>query len=85
MPSDSVPGAQEYHLYFVPQKTKICSQILEESGFLGDIVVGELPLLFLPLEQDLLSLEIESSFQDLYLVQLLHILVANERTETSRV
>jgi vacuolar protein sorting-associated protein 33A len=35
---------------------------------LGDIILGELPLLFLPLEQDLLSLELENSFKELYFV-----------------
>jgi hypothetical protein len=35
---------------------------------LGDIVLGELPLLFVPLEQDLLSLELDNAFQELYFV-----------------
>lgn len=30
--------------------------------------MGELPLLFIPLEQDLLSLELDSAFQELYFV-----------------
>jgi hypothetical protein len=35
---------------------------------LGDVLLGELPMLFLPLEQDLLSLELETAFQELYFV-----------------
>jgi vacuolar protein sorting-associated protein 33A len=42
--------------------------VFEEGGVLGDIILGELPLLFLPLEQDLLSLELESAFKELYFV-----------------
>ena len=34
---------------------------------LGDTSIAELPLYFFPLEKDLLSLELEDSFQDLYL------------------
>lgn len=42
-------------------------RILEEAGVLGDVSISELPLYFVPLEQDLLSLELDDSFGDLYL------------------
>ena len=42
-------------------------QILEQAGVLGDTSIAEFPLYFLPLEKDLLSLELEDSFADLYL------------------
>lgn len=42
--------------------------ILEEAGVLGDISVEEFPLYFIPLEHDVLSLALEGSFGDLYLV-----------------
>ena len=61
-------ASKEYHVYLVPRKTTTCVNILEEGGVLGDIVLGELPMLFLPLEQDLLSLELEQSFEELYFV-----------------
>jgi hypothetical protein len=35
---------------------------------LGDVVLTDLALLFLPLEKDLLSLELDSSFKELYFV-----------------
>ena len=47
----------------------MCNKILEDAGVLGDISVEELPLYFVPLEQDILSLELEDSFGDLYLVR----------------
>ena len=42
--------------------------MLEEAGVLGDVVVQEYPLRFIPLEEDVLSLCLEDSFSDLYLV-----------------
>lgn len=53
--------------FFVPRRTLVCEKILEEEGVVGDITIGEYPLYFVPLEADLLSLELEHSFQELYL------------------
>ena len=52
----------------MPRRTLVSNLILEEAGVLGDISVEELPLYFTPLEQDVLSLGLEESFADLYLV-----------------
>ena len=54
--------------FFVPRRTLVCEKILEDEGVVGDVTIGEYPLYFIPLEPDLLSLELESSFQELYLV-----------------
>ena len=35
---------------------------------MGEITIREFPLYFIPLEHDLLSLELESTFEELYLV-----------------
>ena len=40
---------------------------MEEAGVLGDTNIFELPLYFVPLDKDLLSLELNQSFSDLYL------------------
>lgn len=42
--------------------------VLEEAGITGDVNIAEFPLRFMPLEQDILSLELDDSFSDLYLV-----------------
>lgn len=42
--------------------------ILEEAGVLGDVSLEALPLHFIPLEEDVLSLALDDSFGDLYLV-----------------
>lgn len=36
---------------------------------IGDITLGEYPLYFMPLEPDLLSMELDSTFKELYLVR----------------
>lgn len=46
----------------------MCNKILEEAGVLGDVSVEALPLHFIPLEEDVLSLALDDSFSDLYLV-----------------
>ncbi|PHH86656.1 hypothetical protein CDD83_9928 [Cordyceps sp. RAO-2017] len=45
----------------------VTDQLLEEAGVLGDVSISELPLFFFPLEKDVLSLELDDSFRDLYL------------------
>ena len=67
--TDGTLGPREYHVYFIPRQSAPCVKILEDGGVLGDIVLGDLPLLFIPLEPDLLSLELENSFQELYFVR----------------
>src|SRR5262249_12145863 len=55
------------HIFWVPRRTLLSDQLLEEAGVLGDVNVSELPLSFFPLEEDVLSLELNESFHDLYL------------------
>jgi hypothetical protein len=52
----------------VPRRTLVSDRILEENGVLGEVTIGECPLFLIPLEPDLLSLELEDAFSDLYLV-----------------
>lgn len=47
----------------------LTDKVLEEAGVLGDTNVAELPLFFFPLEKDVLSLELDNSFGDLYLAK----------------
>jgi hypothetical protein len=46
----------------------VSNAVLEEAGIIGDVNIAEFPLHFMPLEQDVLSLELGDSFSDLYLV-----------------
>ncbi|KNC96078.1 hypothetical protein, variant [Spizellomyces punctatus DAOM BR117] len=56
-----------YSIFFVPRRSLICERVLEEEGVFGDVIVGEYHLDLLPLEDDLLSLELDSAFRELYL------------------
>ncbi|KAI1142895.1 vacuolar protein sorting 33A-like protein [Hypoxylon sp. FL0543] len=57
----------EFHIFWVPRRTLVSDKLLEEAGVLGDVNIAELPLYFFPLERDVLSLELDNSFQDLFL------------------
>ncbi|KAB8303362.1 hypothetical protein EYC80_004794 [Monilinia laxa] len=57
----------EFSIFWVPRRTLVSEKILEEAGVLGDTSIAEFPFYFLPLEKDLLSLELDESFEDLYL------------------
>jgi vacuolar protein sorting-associated protein 33A len=59
----------EFSVFTVPRRTLVCGKIFEDAGVLGDVSVEEFPLYFLPLDEDLLSLELEDSFGDLHLVR----------------
>jgi hypothetical protein len=59
----------EFSILVIPRPTLVANKILEDAGVLGDVSVEELPLYFLPLAQDLLSLELANSFGELYLVR----------------
>jgi len=59
----------EISIFWVPRRTLVSNKILEDEGVLGDVNVAEVPLYFLPLENDTLSLELGDAFRDLYLVQ----------------
>lgn len=52
----------------MPRRTLVSDQLLEEAGVLGEASVSEWPLYFVPLADDVLSLELEDTPADLYLV-----------------
>ncbi|KAJ5613260.1 hypothetical protein N7510_006454 [Penicillium lagena] len=57
----------EFSIFFAPRRTLVSNAVLEEAGIIGDVNVAEFPLYFMPLEQDVLSLELNDAFSDLYL------------------
>lgn len=58
----------EFSIFFAPRRTLISNAVLEETGIIGDVNIADFPLYFMPLEEDILSLELDDSFSDLYLV-----------------
>lgn len=57
----------DFSVFCVPRRTLVLKQILEDEGITGDVRSLDFPLLFLPLDDDVLSLELDGSFGDLYL------------------
>lgn len=58
----------DFSIIWVSRRTLVSDRVLEEAGVLGDIAVEVLPLYFVPLDQDVLSLAYDDPFGDLYLV-----------------
>ncbi|KAL5461444.1 hypothetical protein PMIN06_002208 [Paraphaeosphaeria minitans] len=59
----------EFSIFWVPRRTLVSDQLLEEAGVLGEASVSEWPLFFVPLADDVLSLEDGDAVTDLYLRQ----------------
>lgn len=58
------------HIIWVPKSTLVTHHVLEQAGVLADPLTYDLPLYFMPLADDVLSLEDYTAFQDLYKVNL---------------
>uniref|UniRef100_A0ACD5YAC3 Uncharacterized protein n=1 Tax=Avena sativa TaxID=4498 RepID=A0ACD5YAC3_AVESA len=63
--NDEPKGLQrEYFLYFVPRRTVACEKILEEEKVHQKLTIGEYPLYLVPLDEDVLSFELDYSLQE---------------------
>ena len=57
-----------YDLYMCPQSTDVCESILTTEEVFGSFdIIGSLPLYLIPMENDLLSLQIDTAFKGLVL------------------
>ncbi|KZV82588.1 Sec1-like protein [Exidia glandulosa HHB12029] len=56
-----------YTLLVVPRESSVVKRILEDEGVLGDIHISEYNLQFIPLEDDLISLEYDHAFKEIWL------------------
>ncbi|KAK3109977.1 Vacuolar protein-sorting-associated protein 33, partial [Teratosphaeriaceae sp. CCFEE 6253] len=57
----------DFTIIWAPRRTLVSNVILEEHGVLGEANITELNLQLVPLDQDLLSLELDDSFSDIVL------------------
>nr|POF13047.1 vacuolar protein sorting-associated protein 33a [Quercus suber] len=57
----------DFTVIWVPRRTLVSNSILEEHGVLGEANITEFELQFLPLESDLLSLELPDTIRELSL------------------
>ncbi|VDI32298.1 vacuolar protein sorting-associated protein 33, partial [Mytilus galloprovincialis] len=51
----------------VPRKLHVCEMILEHEGVMGYITIHELQMDLIPLDRDILSLELPQFFRSFYL------------------
>ncbi|RUP50376.1 vacuolar protein sorting 33-like protein A [Jimgerdemannia flammicorona] len=57
-----------YSIYFVPRRTMVCERVLEDEGVLGDITIGDYAMDWIPFEDDLISMELDTgTWKELYL------------------
>lgn len=59
-----------YTLFLVPRTSTLATRILEEEGVLGEITVSSYNLQFIPLEDDVISLEYDTAFKEIWVVSL---------------
>ncbi|KAJ6797482.1 vacuolar protein-sorting-associated protein 33-like protein [Iris pallida] len=63
--NDISKGLQkEYFVYFVPRRTVVCEKIFEEEKVHHLLTLGEYPLYALPLDEDVLSFDLDYSFRE---------------------
>jgi hypothetical protein len=56
-----------FHLIFSPRRTSLCKDALETHNVYGELNIKDFNFDLIPLESDLLSLEIDYIFKDYYL------------------
>ncbi|XP_068506571.1 vacuolar protein sorting-associated protein 33B isoform X2 [Syngnathus scovelli] len=66
--TDKAAGkCRRYKIIFTPQKFYACETVLEEQGVFGDVTMDEWAFYLLPLDYDIISLELPEFFRDNYL------------------
>lgn len=55
-----------YTLLLVPRVSTLATRILEEEGVLGDVTLSSYNLQFITLEEDVISLEYETAFKEIW-------------------
>ncbi|XP_059205608.1 vacuolar protein sorting-associated protein 33B [Centropristis striata] len=58
---------RRYKIIFTPQKFYACEAVLEEKGIFGDVTTDEWSFYLLPLDDDIISLELPEFFRDNFL------------------
>ncbi|XP_034049277.1 vacuolar protein sorting-associated protein 33B [Thalassophryne amazonica] len=58
---------RRYKIIFTPQKFFACETVLEEQGIFGDVTTDDWPFYLLPLDDDIISLELPEFFRHNFL------------------
>ncbi|KAL9257972.1 Vacuolar protein-sorting-associated protein 33-like protein, partial [Drosera capensis] len=54
---------REYFVYFVPRRSVACEKILDEEKVHHLLTIGEFPLYMVPLDEDILSFELDDAYK----------------------
>ncbi|NWS71166.1 VP33B protein, partial [Crotophaga sulcirostris] len=66
--ADKMSGrSRKYKIIFCPQKFYACEMVLEEEGVFGDVTCDEWSFYLLPLDEDIISMELPEFFRDYFL------------------
>ncbi|POI33808.1 hypothetical protein CIB84_002444 [Bambusicola thoracicus] len=66
--ADKMSGRnRKYKIIFSPQKFYACEMVLEEEGVFGDVTCDEWSFYLLPLDEDIISMELPEFFRDYFL------------------
>ncbi|XP_054859036.1 vacuolar protein sorting-associated protein 33B [Eublepharis macularius] len=66
--ADKATGrTRKYKIIFSPQKFYTCEMVLEEEGIYGDVTWDEWSFYLLPLDDDIISMELPEFFRDYFL------------------
>ncbi|OPJ70247.1 vacuolar protein sorting-associated protein 33B [Patagioenas fasciata monilis] len=66
--ADKMSGrSRKYKIIFSPQKFYVCEMVLEEEGVFGDVTCDEWSFYLLPLDEDIISMELPEFFRDYFL------------------
>ena len=57
-----------YTIFLVPRTSTLVTRILEEEGVLGDVTVSSYNLQFIPIADDVISLENDTAFKEIWVV-----------------
>ncbi|KAL7424845.1 Vacuolar protein-sorting-associated protein 33 [Cryptotrichosporon argae] len=60
-------GPHIYTILLVPRATELCRKALEDEGVAGEVNIAEFKLELIPVEEDVLSLEMDNVARDIYL------------------
>ena len=78
-----------YSMFLVPRESTLVKRILEEEGVLGEVTISSFNMQFIPLSDDVVSLENENAFKEIWAVSsgvfaaVVQVLIQS-RMETSR-
>lgn len=60
-----------YTIFLVPRSSTVVNRVLEEEGVLGEVNLSTFSLQFIPLAEDVISLERELAFKEIWVVRIL--------------